>query len=396
MTDYIASNPAYSLSSNLITFDEAVERVLDVFGVQRSARNERNAVRAVMEAYGDMPQKYDWSYLRTKLVLKTNPTITTGTAAYDHTGNVLGERIITFSTGTLPASAELYSLVLDSVHYEIEKRIDDTHVQLTERSNPGADVAATTFTLYQDGYLVPLDCQGIGRLYDVALRAPIDPASPDDALLMRQSFITGQPRAYSFRSLPRRMAAMAIYFTPIPSSARSYEALYMRRPRPLTVVNYSTGTLSVTSGSTSVTASGTTLTQRHVGTVVRFGTSALAPTPLAGGLSDGTPFLMERIVKSVESATAFTLDAAADADFSAVKFTMSSPIDIVPEMESYFYRECESQYAIIEHREDKADFIALASNALREARGADNRNQAPSRVVYGPLTLADVASSVTP
>ena len=75
---------------------------------------------------------------------------------------------------------------------------------------------------------------------------------------------------------------------------------------------------------------------------------------------------------------------------------MSSPIDIVPEMESYFYRECESAYAVLENRDDKGDFIALAEKALREARGADNRNQAPSRVVYGPVTLADVASSVTP
>ena len=76
MTDYIASNPAYSLASQLTTFNDVVDALLDAFGTERSDRNQRNAVRAILEAYRDLPNLRTWNYFKARLPLTTVAPIT--------------------------------------------------------------------------------------------------------------------------------------------------------------------------------------------------------------------------------------------------------------------------------------------------------------------------------
>lgn len=399
MTDYIAHNPAYSLASELTTFNDVVESLLDLGGMERSERNERSAIRAVLEAYRDLPNKREWNAFKTRIPFATVAPISAGTASYDHAGNVAGERVVTFSTGVLPDDVDLYSLQLDSVHYEVAQRIDDTTLQLTERSNPGADVAATTYQLYRDCYIFPLDFQSGGQLLDISNRnAPIDYVSPDDALWLARGCSAQQPTAYTFRGVPRRQGVLGLYFSPIPSGVRNYELVYNRRPRPLRTQSYATGTASVSGGSRTVTITGAALSPKHVGCVMRFGTASDAPLPLQKGLSDGTEALLERVVVEVTSSTELLLDVAADAAFSGVKYTLSSVVDLNPgPMLTYFTLLAEACFARNEGRKDaEAREFKAKRFLMEEAAAADLASVAAKQRRYMPMSLADIATSVTP
>ena len=395
MTDYIAGNPSLSLASQLVTFDDLLERLLDVYGVDRSTRNVRNAIRAALEIHNEFPGKREWNHLKARLVVTTVPAINTGTAAYDHTGGA-AERLVTLSTAIVPADVDYYTFRLNNVDYEIERWVSSTTFTLNERTNPGADVAASAYTLYREGYPLPLDFKNCGELLDSAGHWALSYSDGDGQNWYGKTWGLGQPQFYTFRSLARRMGVMGIFFGPIPNAARSYSGIYQRKMRPLNVLKYDTGTVSVSDASRSVTLVGGVLTAKHVGCVIRFGTAQAVPTPLAGSLSDGEPFLMERVIDSVESATTFTLDTAADQAFSAVKFTISAPVDVpAGEIENYFYRLCEARLARIEGKDDRDEREAAARRAYDDACAANNMSRG-MRTVYCPLTLADIASSVTP
>lgn len=399
MTDYIASNPAYSLASELTTFNDVVESLLDMGGMERSERNERSAIRAVLEAYRDLPNVREWNYFKARLPFATVAPISAGTAAYDHTGNVDGERLVTLSEGVLPADVDLYTLQLNGTHYDVEKRIDDTKFQLTERSNPGSDVAATTFQLYKDCYVLPLDFQSGGQLLDISNRnAPLRYVGPDDALWLARGCSAQQPTSYTFRSVPRRQGALGLYFSPIPSGVRNYEIAYSRRPRPLRTQMYAEGTATATSGSRSVTIAAGSVVSKHVGCVMRFGTASKLPLPLQKGFDDGGETLLERIVTAVTPTTVLELDVAADTNYSAVKYTISSPIDLAPgPMLTYFTLLAEARFARNEGRDDadRREFKAKRY-LLEEAAAADLASVASNQRSYMPMSLSDLATSVTP
>lgn len=399
MTDYIAHNPAYSLTSELTTFNDVVESLLDMGGMERSERNDRSAIRAVLEAYNDLPNMREWNYFKARLPFATIAPISAGTAEYDHTGNVDGERLVTLSTGTLPEDVDLYGFSFNGVHFDVEKRVDATKFQLTERSNPGVDVAATTYQLYKDCYVLPLDFQAGGQLLDISNRnAPLRYVSADDSLWLSRGYSAQQPTSYTFRSIPRRQGALGLYFSPIPSGVRNYELIFNRRPRPLRTQMYAEGTATVTSGSRSVTIAAGTVVSKHAGCVMRFGTATKTPEPLQKGFSDGGETLLERIVVAVTPTTSLELDVAADANYTAVKYTLSSPIDLAPgPMKTYFTLLCEARFARNEGRDDAERRELRADRYLKEdAAAADLASVASNQRSYMPMSLSDIATSVTP
>jgi hypothetical protein len=400
VSDYVAHQPVPVLASQLTTFNDVVEGLLDAYGTERAQRNDRNAVRAVLEAYRDLPTLRDWHYYETRLPLATVAPVSEGTAAYDHTGSAAGERIVTLSASVVPTDVDLYTLKLGNVHYDVERRIDDTTFQLGERSNPGADVAATSYQLYKDTYVLPLDFQGAGVVLDQSNSGvPLAYSDADDAFWQARARSAQQPTTYTFRAAPRRHGAWAIQFSPIPAAARNYDLVFKRKPSPLTTQMNQTGTASVTSGSRSVTlAGGGAVSAKHVGCVMRFGTTAKRPLPPQKGFDDGVEALLERVVMSVTPTTALELDVAADADYAAVKFTLSSPIDVDPgAMLTFFTLLCEARLARLEGREDAERREGRAMSYLKvQAAAADNKARSAGIKTYAPRTLADVATSVTP
>lgn len=104
----------------LFTLHDAVEHVLDqIVGADGSPRNRRQAMRAVLEAYQELPFRRDWRYYYRPLRINTVASQTTGTVAFDLTGGAY-ERMLTLSSATWPTDAEKYVVSISGVRYEVD------------------------------------------------------------------------------------------------------------------------------------------------------------------------------------------------------------------------------------------------------------------------------------
>jgi hypothetical protein len=107
--------------------------------------------------------------------------------------------------------------------------------------------------------------------------------------------------------------------------------------------------------------------------VLRFGTATAVP----GGpdADDDEQFVEEGVVKSVESTTSLTLEEAALNTLAAVKYRLSSRLDVAPWMECALQAGSELQFARMMREDGKIIAAAGAAYAqyLVEAKEADRR-----------------------
>lgn len=334
--------------------------------------------RAVEEAYRELPQLTFWSYYRRWAIINTVSSQTSSTITYVHS-----TRTVTLASGTFPSAARQYRIIIDNVHYDIESYTDSTNIVLPENSNPGADVAAgTTYTLYKAEYLLPTTFRRCLGLWDVDQRRPI--TIIDDQCEQQVRFggysTPGTPYAAAIRNTGEHVNRMSVVFSPPPGSATAYELLYEALPRPFVLPEkYSTGTLSISSGSASVTGSGTTFPANCAGCILRVSTSTTQePTGQYGALIDGedvdNPYTFQSEVLTRGSATALTLKDNADQAYSAVKYSLSDPLDIEDgAMFTAFLHLAAAKYAQMQGDSKYAERQALANNSLIYAKEFDNR-----------------------
>ena len=187
-------------------------------------------------------------------------------------------------------------------------------------------------------------------------------------------------------------------FVPPPGSEIRYRYTYQRAARSLVTEVNSTGTCSVSSGSTTVTMSGDhTLTSAHLGSIIRFGTAAAAPTNMFGGI-DGTdnPFVDQAAIIGLSGNTV-TIDVAASMDHTSVRFTVSDPVDIENNiMLTAYQRMCEARFTSMTKREikDRRDREELALFALRLAKERDNKSlNSPTYSSYDPFSRVTVTDA---
>lgn len=383
----------------LWTFQDAIDQVLDInVGRDASPQNLRMAKRAVIEAYRDLPEKHSWRYFGRTLKLTTSPAQTEGTLAYDHTGGT-HERLVTLTGGAVPDDAVFYELIVAGVRYEIEDRKSSTTFTLSERSNPGQDIApGTGYTLVRDSYPLPDDFGKLGRLTDVqAPGARLWEVSLDEATVQNRFVRTiNQPYSYAIFQSPKYPGGLAIKLAPSPTDQRTYDAVYYARPRPLKVENECEGSVSVSSGGTSVTGSETRFSQNHVGAIIRFGTADSLPTGIFGSVgvsNQSNPYQFQSVIKSVASATSLELATPAPQSFSDVKYTISDRLDLeAGSMLTYFMRLCEEKYAFLTRNEKYAAYRTEALRALEDAKAADYRdmNPTPGGSGFYPTRLSDI------
>ncbi len=278
---------------------------------------------AVQQGIKDLGAQRDWSDRKAWFNFASNADYSTGTIAYDHTGGAY-ERLVTLTDGTWPSWAASGTVLISNVPYLVERRLSDTTLTLRPTSNPGADVASgTSFYIYQEYYPLPADCSGncyLQRLNDFDPQ-PVTPAE-FHTLKESQEYI-GQPRSFTVLPHPSNAKQNAVWFYPAPTSAEAFMALYRRRSLTLDVVDYSTGTVSVSGGGTVVTGSGTAFSAEMVGGVFRFGTTASVPESRE---STSNAFVEEAEILAVDSATSLTLATPVVNAFSSVKFRISSRI----------------------------------------------------------------------
>ena len=370
MTDYLPRRQPTDHDIALFTFEDAVDQVLDAFKLQRTDWMLRQARRAVLDAYRDLPQRHKWPYFERRYQFATVAPQTTGTVAYDHTGGTY-ERELTLTGATWPANAWEYGLVIGTEQYAIEDYKSSTVVTLAQHQNPGTDVAAlTAYTLYKAFYPLPGDFRRGSHILQLS-GASIDPyyTSYQDVLNAMWSFTTpGQPLRYTVVNDGSYYGVNGILFGPAPSTAQTFTATYAAKPRPLFYENYHAGTVGISS--TTVTGVDTAFDSKMVGSIIRFPDSTSKeelPTGPAGSTSGAyNPYVAERTITAVASTTSLTIDATVSETVTASAYTLSDPVDLEPfAMRTAFIRLAEFYYAIYANKvEERGYRRGLANDAM--------------------------------
>lgn len=399
MADYSPLIPGYNRQRSLYTFADAIGDVLEAFSVDATGKHGRDARRAVIEAYRDLPYRHRWTYFQRVGEVTTAASQDDGTVAYDHTGGTY-ERMVTLTGGTFPSNARFYRLLIDRRYYDIEDYKSSTVVTLKIDNNPGEDLASgTAYILCRSCYPVPVDFRKGSQLFDVPnLNWPCY-VNPE--VLLNDQRIMWEPRDfpndYTVRGGGENYSGLVFEFGPPPSTARTYRYVYESEPYPLrtfgNAAEYKEGTVAVSS--TTVTGTGTSWTSDMAGCIIRFpqvGSSSY-PSGIVGTSGSDEPYAEQRTIMSVESTTSLTIDTATTGTYSGVKYTIGSPVDLeTGAMYSAFQRQAEWVFARLQkERKDIDDRYGRFILALKAAMGADNRNRELTIIeTFFPVTLADI------
>ena len=389
----------------LWTYQDAVEWVLDAQNANETNTGaaQRLARKAVQEAYREIVNLHQWSYLEGRYQFVASAPYSTGTITYDHTGGA-NERMATLASGTWPSWAAFGRIIIDNVHYTVATRESDTIITLSPISNPGDDVAAgASYQLYRDTYPLPVNFHKMRLVRNQTDDSDIDPLSPDEAFAQTAWMRSpGDPTAYAISGDGEYYGSLGITLSPPPSSAAQFAIWYERTQRPMKTYLYSNGTVSVTGGATTVTlATGSFNSNRHLGAIIRFGDSSNLPTSDFGTI-DGTdnPYVAQRVITAIASTTSCTIDAAAStSSLSGVKFTISDPLEFEAQSTlTAFLMLAEAVYARITGNKTADAKYAAALRQVRVAAAADYRDLQMSSAAGGGSnpgatpSLADWAS----
>lgn len=307
---------------------DALEDLLDSAGGNPETSMHRSIKRAILAAYREFPSLFDWQFLFSICRINLVAAQTTGTVEYDHTGGAY-ERLLTITGGTWPAWAERGYVQVGEVAYDVDRRIDSTRLVLSERTNPGADLAAgTPYTIAQDSYPLPIDFRAgdtperegtWGGMYYVQPREWMEEVRHD----MSNS---GIPTRYTYTNDPKGTGGMVIRIRPASDSAQSIDFVYRRSMRPLRVWDKSDGLATVSAASSVVTlAGGGTFDEWMEGSVIRFGSDAVTKPE---GRDSPNAYRLERTIRTVTSSTTCQLDEPSDQALTAVAYRISDPIDL--------------------------------------------------------------------
>lgn len=387
-------------TTEIVTYQDLVEHLLDVFDSLREGRPLRLARRACHQALRDLAGAHRWAYYDAVRPIRTVAAVSTGTIFYDHTGGAY-ERLVTLTGSTFPTDARYYRLYLDGAHYPIDTYVDSTHVLLGADDNPGADIpGGSSYIRYRNSYPLPVGFVELGELWDTDSQAPLPLITSDES--HREQIYWAQTPATPWQACIRNdgeyLNSLSLVFGPPPAEALNYSFTYHRSPRQLITDKYATGTVTVTGGSTTCSITTGSFATAHVGCIIRFGTSANEPDGMFGGLTDTeNPFVAQRTILAVATdGTSCTLDSSLPSVMTAVKFTVSDPVDLEhTAMLTALQRMAEATYSILTKRElkERNDRQAEAFRALLFAKERDSRTNATNVQYDSPLydvTITDL------
>jgi hypothetical protein len=380
---------------SFLTFSDTVDHVLDqVVGGDASARNLRQAKRAVSEAVEELASRRDWRYYFRPDLIETVAPYDTGTIAY-----TASTRTVTLTGGTWPTDADEYALVVNGTRYGVESRTSGSVIILRDGDSPTADIASgTSYTLVKDSYLLPETVHKIDYLYDTLAPGRMVPmVSPDSILRERRLVkIVAYPLMYSVFRHEKYHGRMAIHFAPSCSTDRQYAYMALHRPSLPTIYQVGSGTTAtVLANSTTVTTSAaSTLTAAHAGCVIRFGDASNAPTGPYGYV-DGTVNVaaFESVLQTYLTTTTFGMETSPTSALTTVKYMVSSLIDIAPTMRNALLRLAEAKFSPTD-RKGYADRLAEYERAYNLAAWSDQTMQQSPGVGFVPHTLSDIAATV--
>lgn len=357
--------------ANLQTMHDVQTMLLESIGGQTDDRALKVARRSIGEAYRLLPSYRNWSYYWKHGRIITDDDYSTGTIAFDYTGGS-NELELTLSGGTWPTNAAYGKVYIAGQVYDVDRRVSSTVLTLKAPLAPTADIAAgTSYRWFRDTYTLPEDVRAVNQLADLDRLVYVEYVPPSVWLdQYANKSIPSQPDVFTITSDPDVNGRLAVRFAAPPYQAYAFDYVYQRQPRDLRVPDYSTGTVTVSSGGTAVTGTGTAWTSRMVGTVLRLGTTTTVPE----GIESGNAYQFQAVVTAVTSATALTIDTAADAAYTAVKYRISDWIDVEPgAMYTAFLRLAEWQFSHMFPRDDVSSRFTLARAAVEFAKDHDVR-----------------------
>ena len=266
--------------------------------------------------------------------------------------------------------------------YKVSTRESSTELILDETVNPQVDVASgTSYTLYQEAFILPAGYKRLMRV-DRLNNWDCQYLSPRAFQQARETLeFSGQPRYFTVMTDPKDARRQAMWFYPAPQSEESFDLLIERRPVPLSVYDYKTGTVTVSLGGRSVTGSSTVFTSGMVGAVIRFGSTGALPQGLE---SVENQYAHEAIISARTSDTVITLATDAVQASSAVKHRISSRIDVADSMWNAMISN--ARWRFLRHTAAPASQQAAAADLfgldLELAAGADQNSP---RTMGGPV-----------
>lgn len=315
------------------TLQDTIERLLSPSDLVRGGRNYNLMMDAVQDAYRDLPKYHEWSYYKRTTGISTEASYSTGTVAYS-----ASTRQFTLTGGVWPANAAYGVVKVDDNYWEAWTRVSDTVLTMDPDFAPPSDIASgTTFTWFRDAYPFPSLTRKLGRLvaggstkYQLQY---VDAQSGHSLSRSSNTVPTENPYCYTIRADKRYLNSLSIVFIPPPSTEASYTFHENPGGQPLTVDKLSTGLATVNGSPTATTTVtfdvGVLDSAIHLGCVLRLSSNGTTePTTIRGNGTTNNPFAIQRMIVSVDSATECTVDSEIAADYTDVKYTISSPLDI--------------------------------------------------------------------
>ena len=375
------------------TAQDMIDYLTDFMGADPGVEMSRVAVRAILAALRELANAANWSYYYTHGRVFTNgqmsnPQTTTATIQYQVSSGTYPYQV-TLTGATWPSWAPYGTMrfVLPTgsgagapsgsyTTYDVDRLISPTVLTLLPAQAPQVDVpAGTAFTLYRDTYTLPPDFVSMNEGFADVAWGNMEFVHPTVWLRQQRFFqsYSNTPRYFTIMGDPKVPNRLCLRIFPYPDSDRTVDMVYKRRPRPVTLTNYSAGKASVDAVNTpsTITGTGTSWANTMVGSVIRLSGNA---TQLPTGLAGSNPAVLERNVQLFQSATNLTVDDIAPQTLSQVAYTISDPIDVEDgAMLEAFFRCCEKHAAIHRKFKDRQDFNLLYSQALMKAREADSR-----------------------
>lgn len=355
--------------TDVLTYEDAITNLVQFLGCQGDAKSMTRIRSTIPDALVEFAQRREWNYFDDIYRINTVESYDTGTVAYTHS-----TRELTLTGGTWPSWSRYGLVTIENETYKVYHKSSSTVLVLDASRNPGQDIASgTEYVIYQTGYVLPDNFRAMQppQRQDLGIRSHYLP--PKEFLLAsRVNPSAGETWYYTIMGDPAVPGRMLLNVYGYPTSIAGREFIYQRYPPECrftgtdsgqwggTVPGASssgTGTVTVSAGATSVTINSGALLDEYAGCILRLSRTGYKPE----GLGSPYAYREQARIKSVESTTALTLWDAVTYAYSAKGYTVSSPIDLSPQMRSAFLALC--QLRVLQRGGADQARLQLASDA---------------------------------
>lgn len=358
------------------TYQDAINHLLDYLGADVGTEALRVSKRAIQNTLRTLPRMHRWTYYYNHGRINTFGTYSTGTVAFDYTGGAY-ERMLTLTGGTWPSWAIDGTIRIGGANYKISGIQSSTVATLDLIQSPTGDVpAGTSYTLFCDEYILPLDFISSDEGLDRNSFACLSYVHPRQWLSNVETGhnYSGDPYLFTITGHSVLQGRLAFRVYPYPTADKSFDYLYQRGPRPAVIDNYSTGTVSANANSgptTTVTATGANFTSSLTGSIIRISADA---TEFPTGIDGDYAAEYERQIIAVTSSSTVIVDEPIYTTFSARKYVVSDPIDVEQgAMLDAFLRGCEHQVCHLRSKSNADDMYKVYLDSVRMAQASDSK-----------------------